>query len=272
MQSFNLPADVYQYIAINIGLLILAAWFYILLLILREFRHFATGMIQQQPNTQNQDILNICRESVDNALNYVNDNSDTIAQLSLIQNTLEQQLNEIRNSTKDHITPKEEASIKALNQKLIQSHALIRKLKGDLDKSTGILKHAKKKLYSQHDEIETLQKEHQQLQEKYEAIQSQTEPPTESIQKMATNFEREKATMTDIINSYKQQIAEQNQALEQLSLQADNTHEGTDLNEIKTELEQTKQALKHLTKEKKFIESRYLELTKKKGGKSSDQD
>ncbi|WP_238937469.1 chromosome partitioning protein ParA [Pseudoalteromonas sp. S16_S37] len=222
-------------------------------------------MIKQQPNVQSEDILNICRESVDNALNYVNNNSETIAQLSQIQNTLEQQLAEIRSSTKDHITPKEEASIKALNQKLIQSHTLIRKLKGDLDKSTGMLKQAKKRLYNQNDEIEALQKEHQQLQEKYEAIQSQG-APTGNIQQMTMNFERERTQMMDAINSYKLQIAEQNQALEQLSLQADNTNDGADLNEIKAELEQTKQALKHLTKEKKFIESRYLELTKKNGG------
>ncbi|BBN83919.1 hypothetical protein PA25_39040 [Pseudoalteromonas sp. A25] len=267
MQSFQLSTEVYQYIAINFGLIILAAWFYILLLILREFRHFATSMIKQQSNIPNEDILNICRESVDNALNYVNDNSETIAQLSQIQNTLEQQLAEIRSSTKDHITPKEQASIKALNQKLIQSHTLIRKLKGDLDKSTGMLKQAKKKLYNQHDEIENLQKEHQQLQEKYEAIQSQASPSGD-IQQMTMDFEREKARMTEALNNYKLQIAEQSQALEQLSLQATNTNEGADLNEIKAELEQTKQALKHLTKEKKFIESRYLELTKQKGDKT----
>ncbi|MCF6434475.1 chromosome partitioning protein ParA [Pseudoalteromonas sp. MMG022] len=259
MHNLYFPTEIYQYIALNFGLLILAAWFYILLLILREFRHFATTMVKHKPSMQDEDILRVCRESVDNALSYVNDNSETISQLAQIQQTLEQQLAEIRSSTQDRMSKQEAESIKALNQKLVQSHALIRKLKGDLDQSTEKLKRTRQKLYSQYDEIETLQKEHQELQEKYQAIQEQAQASPQNAQ----GFEQEKAQMSEIINNYKRQIAEQNQALEQLSLQAD-TSSDSDLDQIKTELEQTKAALKHLKKEKNFIESRYLEITKTK--------
>ncbi|MBE0370202.1 chromosome partitioning protein ParA [Pseudoalteromonas aurantia] len=266
MPSLQLPITVYQYLAINFGLLILAAWFYILLLILREFRKFATSVVSNKPQQQQDDqMLIMCRESVDNALGYINDHSNTIAELAKVQIALEQQLTDIRASTKDHITPEEDQSIKDLNKKLSRSHALIRKLKGDLDKSVNKLKVTRKKLYDQYDTVESLQKEKEQLEEKYQALQlenEQTNSSPQHVQNMMLSFEREKADMIDTLNNYKRQISEQSQALEQLSLQAHNTEDGPALAQLQGELAQTKSALKHLTKEKKFIESRYLDIVK----------
>lgn len=275
MPSLQLPITVYQYLAVNFGLLILAIWFYILLLILREFRKFASSVsagTHTASSAQNDETLAMCRESVDNALGYINEHSNTIAELAKIQIALEQQLTDIRNSTQDHITEQEEQSIKDLNKKLSKSHALIRKLKGDLDKSMDKLKVTRKKLYDQYDTVESLQKEKKQLEEKCLALENdngQTNSSPQQMQRMVLTFEREKADMLDTLNNYKRQISEQSQALEQLSLQASNTENGPELSELQGELEQTKSALKHLTKEKKFIESRYLEIVKTQQDKSS---
>lgn len=271
MPSLQLPITVYQYLAINFGLLILAAWFYILLLILREFRQFATSVVSSQSHNDD-NTLEMCRESVDNALDYINEHSETIAELAKIQIALEQQLTDIKASTEDHITPEEESSIKDLNKKLSKSHALIRKLKGDLDKSVNKLKVTRQKLYNQYDTVESLQKEKQQLEERCQALQQeneQTHSSPQNVQQMQLTFEREKADMLDTLNNYKRKISEQNQALEQLSLQANNTEDGPELSQLQNELEQTKSALQHLTKEKKFIESRYLDIVKTQKGSPS---
>ncbi|TMO63047.1 chromosome partitioning protein ParA [Pseudoalteromonas aurantia] len=275
MPSLQLPITVYQYLAINFGLLILAIWFYILLLILREFRKFASSVsagTHTASSAQNDETLAMCRESVDNALGYINEHSNTIAELAKIQIALEQQLTDIRNSTQDHITKQEDQSIKDLNKKLLKSHALIRKLQGDLDKSMDKLKVTRKKLYDQYDTVESLQKEKKELEEKCLALENengQANSSPQQMQRMVLTFEREKADMLDTLNNYKRQISEQSQALEQLSLQASNTENGPELSELQGELEQTKLALKHLTKEKKFIESRYLEIVKTQQDKSS---
>jgi chromosome segregation ATPase len=268
MPSLQLPISVYQYLAINFGLLILAVWFYILLLIIREFRQFATsvsGSKQSFTSQRNDETLDMCRESVDKALNYIDEHSNTIAELAKIQIALEQQLSDIRNSTQDHITEQEDQSIKDLNAKLLKSQALIRKLKGDLDKNIDKLKETRKKLYSQYDTVESLQKEKEKLEEKCLALEnenSQANSSPQKMQKIVMTLEREKADMVDTLNSYKRQISEQNQALEQLTLQASNTEGGSEQSELQEELEKTKSALKHLQKEKKFIENRYLEIVK----------
>nr|MDC2856669.1 hypothetical protein [Ningiella sp. W23] len=109
------PPEVYHYIAINFGLLILAAWFYILLLILREFRAFALSMVKSSGGMDDA-TLAMCRESVENAMSYVNDNRKTIAELINVQMLLQQQLTEVTSSTKDHVTEKEQQLIDELNK------------------------------------------------------------------------------------------------------------------------------------------------------------
>lgn len=252
------PPEVYHYIAINFGLLILAAWFYILLLILREFRNFALSMVQNSNKTDDS-ILPMCRESVDNAMNYVNEHRKTIAELVNLQLSLQQQLTEIKTSTKSHITEQEQQSINELNEKLARSHKLIRKLKNDLDSSMEKLKVTRQKLYAQYDAVKTLQEEKEQLQAQYETLKKAS---AQNNSNAGAASEQERTDLLNTLNAYKRQIAEQDQLLQQLELQGDEPQNSDELAKLKQELEKTQYALKHLTKEKKFIESRYLEIMK----------
>lgn len=254
------PPEVYHYIAINFGLLILAAWFYILLLILREFRSFALSMVKNSGSTDDA-TLAMCRESVDNAMSYVNDNRKTIADLVNLQILLQQQLTEVTSSTKDHVTEKEQQLIDELNNKLKRSHMLIRKLKGDLDKSVEKLKITRQKLYAQYDAVTVLQEEKDQLQADYEALKNASENSDKTLN-ADTSSTPDQTKLLNTLNEYKRQIAEQDQLLQQLQLQADGPGNNDELDTLKQELEKTQYALKHLTKEKKFIEGRYLEMMK----------
>ncbi|MBL0688372.1 MULTISPECIES: hypothetical protein [Pseudoalteromonas] len=254
------PPEVYHYIAINFGLLILAAWFYILLLILREFRAFALSMVKSN-GTMDDATLAMCRESVDNAMSYVNDNRKTIAELISVQMLLQQQLTEVTSSTKDHVTEKEQQLIDDLNKKLKRSHQLIRKLKGDLDKSVEKLKVTRQKLYAQYDAVTVLQEEKDQLQADYEALKTASEN-SDKTSSTDTSSTPDQTRLLNTLNEYKRQIAEQDQLLQQLQLQTDGPESSEELDTLKQELEKTQYALKHLTKEKKFIEGRYLEMMK----------
>lgn len=255
-----LPAEVYQYIAINFGLLILAAWFYILLLILREFRTFALSMVKNRGGIDDA-TLAMCRESVDNAMNYVNDNRKTIGELVNLQMLLQQQLSEVTSSTKDHVTEKEQQLIDELNIKLKRSHQLIRKLKGDFDKSVERLKVTRQKLYAQYDAVTELQEEKEQLRADYEALKSANENNQKSLNADAYS-KQDQTKLLNTLQEYKRQIAEQDQLLQQLQLQTDGPGNSEELDNLKQELDKAQYALKHLTKEKKFIEGRYLEVMK----------
>lgn len=127
-------------LAIDLGLLILLAWFVILLLILREFRHFAREVVSSKE--MDRDTYELCQQSVDKALSYTADNSDTLNDLIIIQQALESQVSQIK-AAKGELSMQEKESIDELNQKLNKSHRLIKKLKGDLDKSVKGLKRAK---------------------------------------------------------------------------------------------------------------------------------
>lgn len=128
----KLPIDVFIYMAVNIGLLILAFWFYILLLILREFRLFAKAAGGAgTSNPEQQYLLQHCREAIDKSMKFVEDNQHTIQELANLQVHLEQQLAEVKRSTQDHISTEEQTRMDDLNSKLLKSHRLIKKLRGD---------------------------------------------------------------------------------------------------------------------------------------------
>ncbi|MFC3033990.1 chromosome partitioning protein ParA [Pseudoalteromonas fenneropenaei] len=261
MWQESLSSRILDALAGQLGLLILAAWFLILLLILKELRMF----IQTSRRThdgQDNAMLTMCRESVDNALNYVKSHSDTISELAKIQLSLETQLAELRHSSKNQVSPQQQNDIDELNKKLARAHALVRKLKGDLDKSLEKLKVARRKLYEQYDTVESLQKEREELLQQNQQLSAQLQSGQSpmAMQKLEMTFEQEKQEMLQTLQSYRRQIEEQNQALEQLMVQKDTTVNQTQLTEIKKELAQTQHALKHLSKEKQFIESKYLEL------------
>ncbi|OCQ22254.1 hypothetical protein A7985_10760 [Pseudoalteromonas luteoviolacea] len=264
-----LPIEVYQYIALNFGLLILAAWFYILLLILREFRKFAgIFMSGQTTNAGSEEVMALCKDSVDRASQFNIQHEQTISELLHVQANLENQLAQIRASTADHITKEEQASINELNKKLSRSHKLIRRLKGDLDVSGKKLKYAKSKLEDQFQSVGNLQEQNSSLQREIEQLKVEIKTVHQSSG--PANDQEIQA----IVQQYERQIEEQNQLIDQLSVDLPQ-QEGGNTEALKEELHHAKQKIKHLSKENKFIESRYLEAVKqadadKKRTKSSD--
>ncbi|MBE4588371.1 hypothetical protein [Vibrio navarrensis] len=90
----ELGPDLLMTLAINLGLLILLLWFVILWLMLREFRQ-ALGS-SAKGGTLSQSAQALCEESVNHALNYSNENRETLNALVQIQQALEQQVAEIR--------------------------------------------------------------------------------------------------------------------------------------------------------------------------------
>lgn len=252
---------VFQIIAIDLGLLILAGWFFILLLIIREFREFAVKVTSNQGTDDK--TLEMCQKAIDNAMSYVNENSDTLNELVKVQQLLEAQLLEIKTSTKDHVSAEEQALIDDLNKKLSRSHKLIRKLKGDLDSSGKRLKTTREKLYNQYDNVEQLKKDKIAMEAKFSQLEREYEEVTKSgnIQEVQREHQAEKQSLVAALAQYKRQIDEQEQAITQLQQQKSEPGEGN-VREIKKELATAANKLKHMTKEKEFVEKRYLDLLK----------
>lgn len=229
-------------LAIDLGLLILLAWFIILLLILREFRHFARQVVNDREIDRA--TYDLCQQSVDQALNYTADNNDTLNDLIIIQQALEAQVSQIR-AAKQDLSEQEQASINELNQKLTKSHRLIKKLKGDLDKSVKGLKRAKGRLIQQNDTVESLQAEKQQLEKQFEQLEQEYIQISESggVDALTQTLQREKQQLLEKIEEYQDQLAKKG-----------------DANALAEELQASQQQLHHLNKEKDFIEKKYLEL------------
>lgn len=244
------------------GLLILAGWFLILLLILKELKSFLNT--QSVKHVQDDSaILALCRESVDNALSYVKNHAGTISELAKLQLSLESQLAQIKLAGQGSVSHEDKTRIDDLNKKLSRSHALIKKLKGDLDKSVIDLRSTRGKLYNQNSTVEALQKENALLLEKYEALEQEYEAVAVATDDNTgpLHFKQEKDQMLTTLENYRRQIAEQNQVIQQLETQQSTAVNRTQMDEMQKELDQTKRALKHIVKEKDFIESKYLDLS-----------
>ena len=123
------------------------------------------------------------------------------------------------------------------------------------------LKVTRQKLYAQYDAVTVLQEEKDQLQADYEALKTASENSDKTSNADASSTP-DQTRLLNTLNEYKRQIAEQDQLLQQLQLQTDGPESSEELYTLKQELEKTQYALKHLTKEKKFIEGRYLEMMK----------
>ncbi|KGY10921.1 chromosome partitioning protein ParA [Vibrio tubiashii] len=229
-------------LAVDFGLLILLVWFVILLLILREFRQFARQVLSGRDMDRN--TYELCQQSVDKALSYTADNGDTLNDLIVIQQALENQVSQIK-AAKGELSAQEKESIEELNKKLNKSHRLIKKLKGDLDKSINGLRKTKTRLLKQTDTVESLQLENEQLEKQFEQLEKEYIQISESggVANLAQEFQQEKQQLLDEIESYKQQLSAQ-----------DTT------SELAAKLETSKQQLQHMAKEKSFVEKKYLEL------------
>ncbi|AMG13496.1 chromosome partitioning protein ParA [Vibrio vulnificus] len=242
-------------LGINLGLLILLAWFVLLWLMLREFRK----AMRPASDTVTSDAASpatiaMCEESVNHAIDYSNENRETLNALIQIQQALEKQVAEIRAASQN---PSEHdlASIEALNQKLSKSQQLIRKLKGDLDKSVRGLRKAKAKLLEQNDTVDGLRKQKEDIEKQFEQLEREYIMISESggFQDVEQGFQKEKDQLLATIENYKQQLANQAPA----------STSGAASDELKQKLLAMQKQLMHVNKEKAFIEQKYLELTQK---------
>lgn len=250
---------VLEILALDLGLLILAAWFLILWLIIREFRQFASKFGNQQPQLDDSLIAQY-QDSIDMALNYSAENRDTLDELIKVQQGLEQQLADVKASTSDHISAEEQASMNDLNNRLQKAHKLIKKLRGDLDSSVKKLKITREKLYSQYDTVERLKKENQQISNRFEQLEKEYIKVTndKSLNK-AVNHE-ENNTLKRALMQYKRQIEEQDQVIQQLMEQGSKGVDGDEAKKLQQQLATAESKLKNLTKEKDFVEKKFLDL------------
>ena len=126
-------------LAVDVGLLILLVWFVILLLMIREFRQFARDVVHGPQSgsspTMDGQTYELCQESVENALNYTTENSDTLNDLIIIQKALEAQVSQIKAASQISLTADEQESIDDLNQQLSSLTSLSASSKEDLDRA-----------------------------------------------------------------------------------------------------------------------------------------
>ncbi|CAM3833354.1 chromosome partitioning protein ParA [Vibrio aquimaris] len=249
-------------LAVDVGLLILLVWFVILLLMIREFRQFARDVVHGPQSGSNPTIdgqtYELCQKSVENALNYTTENNDTLNDLIIIQKALEAQVSQIKAASQVSLTADEQESIDDLNQQLSKSHQLIRKLKGDLDRSMEGLRKAKNKLDKQSDTVDSLRQEKEQLEKQFEQLEKEYMQVSESggFNKMEKEYHQERQQLLNIIENYKKKISEQPEGGAGPSNQ---------------ELEAIQQQLHHVTKEKEFVEKKYLDLLEESEKKAEEK-
>ena len=261
------PSKVLQILALDLGLLILAGWFFILLLIIREFRQFAQKVSSGQPDDS---TLAMCQKALDDAMSFAQNNAETLNELIRVQQTLESQVTDIRESTQDHVSPEEKALISDLNQKLARSHKLIKKLKGDLDTSAKRLKRTKEKLFAQYDTVEKLRKEKKEVEQKYDRLEQEYQSvatASGNAKELEREHQIEKQNILAALSQYKRQVEEQEGIIRQMldeGAQAGNSN----VKDVQKELAAAQEQLRHMTKVKDFVEAKFLELLNKTEGKS----
>lgn len=257
----NIPGltsfKVLEILALDLGLLILAGWFVILWLIIREFRKFA-HKAGGGGQTIDDKLISEYQDSIEMALNYSAENRDTLDALIRVQQGLENQLASIKASTSDHISKEEQASMDDLNARLQKAHKLIKKLKGDLDTSVKKLRTTREKLYSQYDTVERLTKENKKMSEQFEQLEREYLQLSQSPSPVSNTEENN--NLKRALQQYKKQMAEQDQVIQQLMAQgADNTDAG-EAKKLQQKLLEAEERLTHLGKEKDFVEKKFLDL------------
>ena len=250
--------ELIELFALELGLLFIVAWFFILLLIIREFRHFAVQISGKGSISDNKSI-EVCQQSIEQALNYSARNKDTLNDLGSLQQELESQLTELKLSTSDHISDQERTSMNDLNGKLKKAHKLIKKLKGDLNFNVNKLKGTRKKLFEQYDNIDSLKKENSKLQDEFERLEKEYEKIASSSAPGMGEGSEELNSMKKTLMQYKNQMSEQEQVIAQLMEQNDK-NDNEDIKGIRETLENVQAQLLNTSKERDFIEKKYLEL------------
>lgn len=239
----DLDTDVLITVAINAGLLILLLWFVVLWLILREFRRF--GVEVSQGNSIDPATYALCQQSVEKALNYSDDNSRTLNDLVDIQQALEEQVAQIRAENNRMLNEQDNSTIESLNSKLNRSHQLISTLRMNLDKSVRGLRKAKSKLAQQNNTVEGLKLEKLQLEKEFAQLENEYIQISEAgnVADVLKEHQLEKERLLNTIENYKNKLSS-----------------SEDIEQLKSQLLNANQQLKHLNKEKAFIEKKYLEL------------
>jgi len=263
-----LPERVMEIIAIDIGLVVITSWFLILLFMFREFRSVSQSVNRLSTHLGKDEYLPIYQESVNDALDSVNKHTATLNELTSVHEILENQLKLMH---KNSSSPQDDEKITQLEAQLDKSHALIKRLKGELVTSKKRLQHTKTKLYAQYDQVESLQKEKEQFlidaqQQKLDAEHN------EALTAQAEKYKAQQQQLIEAASDYKSRLITQGKELETLKqknskLASNNSTPKTDtLNKkvikLEQELKNANDRSTHIIKEKDFIESKFLDSLK----------
>ncbi|CAM3791278.1 hypothetical protein VA7868_00418 [Vibrio aerogenes CECT 7868] len=231
-------------LAVDLGLFFFLLLFVILVFIIREFRRFSQTFHQE--NSRQEETVAMCRQSIERALNFVDQHGETLHELIQTQKVLEEQITALHGK---NMTAAEQASVDDLNEQLSHSRELIGQLKNNLDRTVQGLRRAKDKLSKNKETMDSLRQEKEMLEQNFDQLEKEYVKLSSNTEKnTAGQFQREKETLLTHLEKLKERVTE----LEQ---------QGEDQSSL---LEQTKQQLHHTQKEKDFIEKKYLELVSEK--------
>ncbi len=264
-----LPERVLEILAFDLGLVIISGWFLILLFMFREFRKVSNSVKDITSLKGQDEHLPIYQQSVDDALDSVNKHTATLNELTSVHEILENQLKLMHeNQVENH---QDDSKIIELEAQLDKSHALIKKLKGELVTSKKRLEHTKKKLYQQYDTVDNLRKENEQFlldqQQQLEAMEE-----SQVLVDKITKYESQQRQLVEAANDYKGKLAKQGKELDYLkqkNKQLSSVPGAAKAEVLNKKVKQLEQKLKesdstrvHIIKEKDFIESKYLDSIK----------
>ena len=266
-----LPEKVLEILAIDLGLLVIAGWFLILLFMFREFRVVSQAVNRltgQLPNDANSSFY---KKSLDDALASNNSNTETLNQLTEVHDILVSQLSQLHKSKTDPSNKEDEEKILVLEKELDHSQNLIKKLKVELVTSRKRLEHAKVKLRQQLGDIETLQQQSQRYQDENQQLVAQIENDEEKSQ-LVDQINQYTSQQTQLIaaaNDYKEKLAQQNKELAYLrqqkgaatNLKADEyaAQSKTKISQLEEQLRHAKDKSEQIEKEKSFLEKKFLD-------------
>lgn len=266
-----LPEKVLEILALDLGLLVIASWFLILLFMFREFRVVSQAVNRLTGQLPNDSNSNFYKKSVDQALASVNSNAETLNQLTEVHDILVSQLSQLHKSKTAGTSQEDEEKIVVLEKELDRSQNLIKKLKVELITSRKRLENAKVKLKKQFGDIETLQQQSQHFQDENEQLVAQLENDEEKSQlvNQINQYTSQQTQLVAAANDYKEKLAKQSKELVYLRQQKEatpnsQTSESAAQNKIKIDqleeqLRQAQDKSEQVEKEKNFLETKFLD-------------
>ncbi|SFD53605.1 hypothetical protein [Pseudoalteromonas denitrificans] len=263
-----LPERVMELLAIDVGLVVITSWFLILFFMFREFRIVSRSVNNLTSHLNKDEYLPIYQESVDDALASVNKHTETLNELTSVHEIIESQLEILHQS---QTNPQDDGKITQLEAQLDKSHALIKKLKGELASSKKRLEHTKVKLYSQNDAVDLLQKEKEQFLLDAQKQQADFEHNQE-LQAQAEKYKSQQKQLVAAAGDYKSKLVKQSKELDYVKkknqlLTISNSGTKTDslnkkINALEKQLKDSNEKAGHIIKEKDFLETKFLDSLK----------